>query len=112
MELVDPRLDCCIRRSSRRRSHSHQSRNGAPVVGLVVVVVVVVVDAMQGEVVVGCSFCVVMGATRKSFYHQEQFHGSIILDTLPPNIFPDVFLGHRNELLPDPLELSRPQNVS
>ena len=52
MELVDPRLDCCIRRSSHRRSHSYQSRNGAPVVGLVVVVV----DAMQGEVVVGCPF--------------------------------------------------------
>ena len=30
---------------------------------VVVVVVVVVVEAKQGEVVVGCSFCVVMGAT-------------------------------------------------
>ena len=40
MDPVDPRLDRCARRSSRRRSHSHQSWNGAPVVGLVVVVVV------------------------------------------------------------------------
>ena len=29
----------------------------------------------------------VMGATRKSFYHQKRFHGSIFLDPLPPNIF-------------------------
>ena len=29
-------------------------------------------EAMQGEIVVGCSFCVVMGATRKSFYHQKR----------------------------------------
>ena len=49
--------------------------------------VVVVVEAMQGEVVIGCSFCVVMGATRKSFYHQKQFHRSIFLDPLPPNRF-------------------------
>ena len=41
MDPVDPRLDRCARRSSRRRWHSHQSRNGALVVGLVVVVVVV-----------------------------------------------------------------------
>ena len=53
-----------------------------------------------------------MGATRKSFYHQKQFHGSIFLDLLPPNIFPDVLFSHHNELLPGPLELSRPQNVS
>ena len=42
MDPVDPRLDCCAHRSSRRRSHAHQSRNGTPVVGLVVVVVVVI----------------------------------------------------------------------
>ena len=40
IDPVDPRLDHCARRSSRCRSHSHQSRNGGPVVGLVVVVVV------------------------------------------------------------------------
>ena len=33
------------------------------VVVVVVVVVVVEVEAIQGEVVVGCSFCVVMGST-------------------------------------------------
>ena len=55
------------------------------VVGVVAaVVLVVVVEAMQGEVVVGCSFCVVTGEIRKSFYHQKPFHGSILLDPLPP----------------------------
>ena len=52
-----------------------------------VVVVVVVVEAKQGEVVVGCSLCVVMGATRKSVYHQKRFHGCIFFDPLPPSIF-------------------------
>ena len=47
-------------------------------------VLVVVVEAMQGEVVVGCLFCVVTGAIRKSFYHKKRFHGSILLDPLPP----------------------------
>ena len=69
--------------------------------GVVGVVVVVVVEAMQGEVVLGCSFCVVMGATRKSFYDQKRFHGSIFLDPLPPNIFHGTsFFTHRNERRP------------
>ena len=45
-----------------------------------------VVEAMQGEVVVGCSACVVMGAARKCFHQQKRFHVSIFLDLLPPNI--------------------------
>ena len=35
MDPVDPRLDRWARRSSRRRSHLHQSPNGAPVVVVV-----------------------------------------------------------------------------
>ena len=51
---MDPCLNCCARRSSHRRSHSHHSRNGAPAVGSVVV------EAMHGVVVVGRSCCVVL----------------------------------------------------
>ena len=51
-------------------------------VGVVVgvAVVVVVLEAMQGEVVVGCSFCVVMRATGKSFYQQKRLQRSSYLD--------------------------------
>ena len=34
----------------------------------------------------GCSFCVVMGATRKSVYHQKRFHGSIFFEPFPPSM--------------------------
>ena len=61
------------------------------VVAVVAVVVVGVVEAMQGEVVVGWSFCVVMGATRKRFHHRKRFHGSIFFDPLPPNFFHGTF---------------------
>ena len=48
---------------------------------------VVVLETMQAEVVVGCSLCLVKGATRKSVYQQNRFHQSIFLDSLPPNLF-------------------------
>ena len=87
--------ESCIRREcwipaepSIRRKGSDSGGGGVVVGGVVGVVgVVVVPEARQGEVVVGCSFCVVMGATRKSFYNQKRFHGSIFFDPLPPNIF-------------------------
>ena len=45
------------------------------------------VAAMQGEVIIGWSSFVVMGATRKSFYHEKWFYRSMFLGLLPPNIF-------------------------
>ena len=67
MDPVDSRLDCCARRSSHRCSHSHESRNGAPVVGSLVV------DAIEVEVTVGYSCC--DGTFENAFYHQKRFHG-------------------------------------
>ena len=85
MDPVDPSLDRCARRSSRCRSHSHQSRNGRRWWDwwwwwswwwwLLV---------WCGG---GCSFGVVMGATRKCFYHVKRFHGGISSDPLPPSIY-------------------------
>ena len=61
----------------------------------------------------GCSFGVVMGATRKSVYHQKRYHGSIFFDPLPPSIIHGrSFFTHGNVLLSDPQEPSHTQNAS
>ena len=62
VDPVNPRVNCCARRSSRRSSHSHESWNGAPVVRSVVV------EAMEGEVVVGHSCCVMIINTHPGYY--------------------------------------------
>ena len=101
MDPVDPCLDSCVRRRSRRRSHSHQSRNGAPVAVVVVVAEVVVAEAMQGEVVVGCSFCVVMGATRKKLSPPKTVSWEhLFLPVATQYISWEVRFTHRNERRP------------
>ena len=101
MDPVDPCLDSCVRRRSHRRSHSHQSRNGAPVAVVVVVAEVVVAEAMQGEVVVGCSFCVVMGATRKKFSPPKTVSWEhLFLPVATQYISWEVRFTHRNERRP------------
>ena len=95
MDQVDPRLDCCARRSSHCRSQSHESERGL-VVGSAVVV------ATGEEVIVGCSCRVVMGTKNgcmgACFWHR---------------CHPASFMGgpcmHRNELLHEPSHL---QNAS
>ena len=58
---------------------------------------------MEGEVVVGCSRCVVMGVIRKGFYHQKRFHGSIFLEPLPPqHPLGQVSFTDRHEQCPAP----------
>ena len=103
VDPVYPGFNCCARRSSL----SHESRNGAPVVGSVVV------EAIGGEVV-GCSCRVVMGAVRKSFYHQKRFHESFLLEPLPPQhlLSWEALFTHRNELLHGPWKPSRLQKAS
>ena len=75
-------------------------------------VVLVVVQAKQGEVVVGCSFCVVMGATRKKFLPPKMVSwGHLFRPIATQHISWEVVFTHRNELLHDPREPSLRQNA-
>ena len=91
MDQVDPRLDCCARRSSHCRVQSHEPERGL-VVGSVVVV------AIGEEVIVGCSCRVVMGVIQKGLYQQKRLHGSLFLAPLPPSKLWKVLCTHHNEL--------------
>ena len=101
MDPVDPRLDRCARRSSLRRSHSHQSRYGAPVVGLVGWwwwwwwwLLVLCVDGSDSKKRVPPKTV----SWEHLFRPVATQHNSW-----------EVLFTHRNELLHDPQEPSHPQ---
>ena len=54
-----------------------------------------------------------MGAIRKGFYHQKQFHGSSFLEAVATqHVSWEVVFTHRNELVQDSWEPWRLRNTS